>query len=357
MKLEVIINFVDKQLDADTLIKISKVLEQGVDDNFWLFNSSKSCWIWQTFCHLKTRGSLNVILSNSLKKDYINVIDRDSLEDKDLYENFVVSIRSDKSVCFGANIEIVQNASSVFRSNEYHIPHWPQPGLIPRESKDCEIKNISFFGKHDHLEDDFKSEEFLIALQKLGCVLQINENQWNDYSSTDLVLAVRDGHKFYLNCKPVSKLVNSWIAGCPAILSREVAYTEQRRSHLDYFEAATTADVLRIVHKLKQNPDVYENMILNGRQRATDFSVYNITKRWEHFFANYAAARFETWKNAKKHPIRQKFITFTNKFRTRVLGWHATRYPKTKFRLILSYVRIILAIPSFIVILTKRLIS
>jgi hypothetical protein len=50
---------------------------------------------------------------------------------------------------------------------------------------------------------------------------------WHDYSTDDLVLAVRDLTEKDALVKPASKLVNAWIAGVPALLGPEPAFANR----------------------------------------------------------------------------------------------------------------------------------
>src|SRR5699024_595021 len=45
----------------------------------------------------------------------------------------LAAVRSDRHPVGFADCEIVQNASSADGRRALHVPHWPQPGLIPRD--------------------------------------------------------------------------------------------------------------------------------------------------------------------------------------------------------------------------------
>ena len=243
------INFVYKDLDPEKHLIVENL--DSVDENFSLFKTGKDVWILQTYILLKLSGFSHLVLSTSFDKDAINVAHKTDIEDQEVANNFIICIRADRDPSFKANIEVVQNRYSIIKRNDYFIPHWPQPGLIPRDpSRGDKIENIYYFGKDCHLSERFKGSNFSKSLEEIGCKLIIQENEWNDYSQADLVLAVRDGRQFYLNFKPASKLVNSWLAKCVPILNYEEGYAELVESDLDC-KFAKTEQSLR-THKSHQ---------------------------------------------------------------------------------------------------------
>lgn len=347
---KVTINFVDKRLDQAKQELITEILEKGLEHKPETFNSNTTVWIWQSYINLKRHSHIDVRLSTALDKNCINVAHRSGLKETDFYDHFVVAIRSDRHACFQADIEVLQNASSVWKSNDFHLPHWPQPGLKKKTRSRTNVGTVAYYGKEDHLEEAFKSDAFANGLRELKCELNIQEDEWWDYSGTDVVLAIRDGHKFYLDCKPASKLINAWTAGCPAILSTEAAYLELRQSDLDFIEANTPEEVLTAIKELQCNEELYNRMVENGLLRAQDYAVEKTVERWEHFLSAYALPRFIKWKSKKRHPLVRLARKLLDRSRAISLGWHATRYPKHKIRLVLSYIRISIAIPKFLVL-------
>ena len=111
----------------------------------------------------------------------------------------------------------------------------------------------------------------------------------------DLVLAVRDGKTFFLSSKPASKLVNSWIARCPAMLGVEPAYREVGRQGVDYFEITTPDDVYEVIRKIRIKPDSYHKMIEAGEERVKQYTQNSITDKWISFFEEHASEHYHNW--------------------------------------------------------------
>ena len=105
-------------------------------------------------------------------------------------------------------------------------------------------------------------------------------SRWNDYSTCDLVVALRPAATWNVLSKPASKLTNAWAAGVPAILSPELPYRELRRSSLDYLEARSGAEALQAIDRLVSDPALYTAMVANGLERAREFHSDRLTDRW-----------------------------------------------------------------------------
>lgn len=218
------------------------------------------------------------------------------------FNSFVVGCRGDGSQPTLCDFTVVQNKVGVDSETDIFIPIWPQPGLIPRRSeRGSTIENIVFKGDEINLYEPFRSPEFKQELEKLGVKLRINgkpKNEpvmWHDYSTDDLVLAVRDLTEKDALVKPASKLVNAWIAGVPALLGPEPAFGEQRQSDLDYIEVTTPEAALEAVKLLKSQPELYQKIIANGLKRAEDFTTEKMIQRWYELLAGPVADRYKHW--------------------------------------------------------------
>jgi hypothetical protein len=248
------------------------------------FVRGRDVWIMQTYINLIKNGVF-VTLSDNLLKDSINILHYDDMKFYDLSGKFfVVTVRADRDPVFLSNIDIVQNKSSVFFKNNYYIPHWPQPGLLMRDScRRSKLENIAYIGNKENIDDFYTSKWFQKNLESMGMRLVIQDERWWDYRNVDIVLAIRTGTNFFLSTKPPSKLVNAWMAGCPAILGPESGYRELKLSDDDYFEARCPEDVLAILKILRNNPDQVARMRDNGLKRAEMFRVDSIVQKWVQF--------------------------------------------------------------------------
>jgi hypothetical protein len=191
-----------------------------------------------------------------------------------------------------ADVDVVQNGRFASKRDTFFLPHWPQPGIIPRdESRGTAIRSITFKGGFGSIDSMFRSEEWNQYLRSEGIAFEIASKhtqgeipRWHDYENADLVLAVRplfgDGG---MRCeKPASKLINAWHAGVPAIVGPEYAFQELHKHPLDYIEVCSVREAIDAVDMLKNSPGLYLDMIEHGRSRAKEFTPKEISKTWAH---------------------------------------------------------------------------
>ena len=142
------------------------------------------------------------------------------------------------------------------------MPHWPQPGLIPRDpARGDRLETIAYFGSDQYEPQFVKTGAFQDALRQRG-VRFVNrfQGEWHDYQHVDAVLAIRD-------CPP-------------ALLGPEPAYRELRTSPLDFLEAASAEAVLDSIDRLQQESGLYRRMTEHGAKRAQAFDVNMLTQKW-----------------------------------------------------------------------------
>ncbi|MBL4848350.1 MAG: glycosyltransferase family 1 protein [Planctomycetes bacterium] len=267
-------------------------------DEDWRFfgGNTHRIWILQTFLRLRDAG-YPVRLTNTLPTSGVVVVGGASR--KHLFKDFcsrnralIVAVRADHRPQLYADLEVVQNDHGADGRSIY-VPHWPQPGLIPRDAdRGAELKTVSFKGHSGCLHDDFKDGAWGGFLEASGLTWQFDGVEWHggcsryegcewtDYRTVDAVLAVRnDWHDSYLT-KPASKLVNAWHAGVPAIVGPDYAFLAERRSELDFLLVHSLDEAREAVTKLKQDPALYQAMVENGRQRAREITSETVTARW-----------------------------------------------------------------------------
>jgi glycosyltransferase involved in cell wall biosynthesis len=204
-----------------------------------------------------------------------------------------VAVRGDlRGSLAGADFEIVQNGASADGRRRFHVPHWPQPGLVPRDSERGDrLERIAFKGYAANLHPDFRSAEWTGFLAGLGIEWVTDAVDfagaatdraalaWPDFRTIDAVVAVRPP-RIDVAGKPAAKLANAWLAGVPALLGPEPAYRELRRDPLDYFEVRSLAEARAAVERLRAEPGLYRAMVDNGRRRAAEVSVAAVTAAW-----------------------------------------------------------------------------
>uniref|UniRef100_A0A832M306 Glycosyltransferase family 1 protein n=1 Tax=Oscillatoriales cyanobacterium SpSt-402 TaxID=2282168 RepID=A0A832M306_9CYAN len=270
-------------------------------------SGGSSSWIVQTYLQLKCRG-LDVHLVSHFVPGAICVVSREELMKRQLLKRclpfncYLVVCQQDRprpSIC---EHRIVQNRVNVLSENDHFMPHWCQPDLKARSpERGDRVETIAFKGRWYYLPEPYKGEHFIAQLNALGYQFstdadhRVNLSDWTDYSETDVLLAVRDRSSLYLESKPPTKLINAWLAGCPALLGPEPAYQELRQSELDYIEVCSPEEVLHALHRLRSEPGLYQAMVENGWQRAKDFTPNAIALLWRNLLAGTISTRYERW--------------------------------------------------------------
>lgn len=205
----------------------------------------------------------------------------------------LVGIRADNREPLIADFETVQNHHFADGRRRFYLPFWPQPGLVPRDpSRGAAIRRVAFKGFAQNLHPDFRLPAWreLLAAREIewevdavpfaGAATDRFGTAWPDFSSVDLVLAVRPPDRRLWTSKPATKLFNAWLAGVPALLGPEHAYRELRRSELDYLEVASLAEAKAAILRLLERPDLYRAMVENGRVRGVEFTIEATLARW-----------------------------------------------------------------------------
>ena len=265
---------------------------------YWRFAGSNDVWIVNTYLHLRRRG-LEVRLVSQMVPSAINVVLNTDLGIRWFpYQSYVVSCRADSFRPTICHHTIVQNPHNVLASTDHLVQHWPQPGLIPRDtSRGSRLETIGYMGNSLNLWSAFRDPSFERRLRELGVTFQVNEDPTNfhNYKNCDLVLAVRDLTESDYFAKPASKLINAWTAAVPALLGPEPAYQALRTTLLDYMEIRSPEDAIREVIRLKEDPELYCRMVENGLIRAGQFTIDRITTRWLDVLAGPVAEGFSVW--------------------------------------------------------------
>ena len=261
------------------------------------FHRGERVWILQTYLRL-ARAGYPVELTASPPSEGIVVFHAKHAgalrsQRRRLGNAILVAARADNREPLIADFEVVQNGRFADAERRFLIPHWPQPALLPRDpSRGAAIRRIAFKGFEQNLHPEFRSpawREFLAgrgiewendAVPFAGVATDQAGIDWPDFRQVDLLLAVRPEDRRLWTPKPASKLVNSWLAGVPALLGPEHAYRELRRSELDYLEVSSLAEAKAAVLRLLERPDLYQSMAENGRARGAAFTAEAILAQW-----------------------------------------------------------------------------
>lgn len=276
---------------------VEQLRDLDPDKDWRQFQDGDRMWMLQAYLRLRTAGC-PVALSADLPAKGIAVVS--GMQRRVLRRRLprgcptiLVSVRQDLGEAHIADFEVVQNRHQSDGRRQFFVPHWPQPGLIPRDpARGARIETVAFKGFSGNLGSEFHDGEWRRFLGTRGLrwvadavpfarqTMNMSALMWNDYREVDLVLAVRPSGRAPYPRKPATKLYNAWHAGVPALLGPEIAYRELRQSQLDYLEVGNREQAQRAVELLRDQPSLYLAMVENGHQRAREFNVECIVQQW-----------------------------------------------------------------------------
>jgi hypothetical protein len=281
-------------------------------DEYWQWMSAwgsrygrgKYDWTLQTYLHLKAKNFPCELISE-IPESGIIVAHREFLPDnlKPSPSLLLICIKADKDAHPYAQIHIVQNPQdeltkrAALFGTAYYMPHWPQPGLIPRDSaRGSRFENVAFYGVTGTLAPELQQPLWEKQLSDLGLYWEIVDlKRWHDYSQTDVIVAVRSFNGNTHTSKPPSKLYNAWHAGIPAILGCESAYRNERKSKLDYIEVTSLQETIAALQCLGDDEQLRQAMVENGFRRAQERGTARITAQWCHFLTDIATPAYDRW--------------------------------------------------------------
>ena len=261
-------------------------------------------------------------------------------------QRLLVCFQGDLAPHPNAQVQVVQNPSAADPSqHRYFMPHWPQPGLLPRdEGRGDRFETIAFLGHGANLAPELTQPEWPHMLASLGLQWQpvINrnrwddhqslDNRWHDYRAVDAVVAVRSfdadilRRNRYYRHKPPTKLYNAWLAGVPAILGPESAYRAVGSSPHNYLEATSLDQVHQALAQLQGNPALRQALVTQGQQQAQAISPEAISQRWQQFIQETLVPLYGQW---CRRPRWQQHLS---------IGQQWTRYGVTQLQQRLSRV-------------------
>jgi hypothetical protein len=262
--------------------------------------SNEDIWSVQTYLQLVAIGCPATV-SEAPRAGKINIVDGLTLGQRFFAPDvYCVGCRGDGHYPGFCQAVIHQNSLTADEYPSIYIPQWPQPGIVPRHQSRCRVETIGFFGHAGiNLAPEYKDSAFVAELQRKNCSLIVKGKledrvSWNDYSQIDLVLSVRRIPLEHLLLKPVSKLVNAWIAGVPALLGQESAIQAIATDGIDYILIREPADVFRALEAFQTHPDLYLSMRTHGLNRAKAYSVEAVAAKWLETIAELQS-RYSAW--------------------------------------------------------------
>jgi hypothetical protein len=270
------------------------------DRDWRQFLIGERAWILQTYLRLAAAGHAVSLVATPPASGTVIF---HAKQEKDLLRAaassrrvLLVGVRADNREPLAADVEVVQNGVFADSRRRHFLPHWPQPGLLPRDpSREERVETVAFKGFASNLAPAFRAPAWRELLAKEGLRWQCDATEfsgpttdatavsWADFRAVDLLLALRPAPGGRLSSKPATKLFNAWQAGVPALLGAEPAFREQRRSPLDYLEIHGVADALAAACRLRDDQALYRAMVERGRVRGAEFTVAATTERWRRF--------------------------------------------------------------------------
>ena len=243
-------------------------------------------WIISTYLRLR-RAGVPVEIDSSIRESAINVACSPRLASrKPIKRGLIVSIRADRARQTWGDITLVQNPQNIRSTRDWMIDHWPQPNIIRRDpNRQDRVERIGILSPASSIAAEYRNASFRNKLGAHGFELVIRTDGvgWNDYSDLDVQMAIRSIPTIQLRTKPATKIVQSWIAGCPAITGIEPGFRACGRPGVDYLEASSAAEVIDWLRVLRDNPPMYRSLIENGAARTHLHDENAVLRQWVQF--------------------------------------------------------------------------
>jgi len=302
-----IVTFVTRDLD-DRWNDIGSVIDvNSVSDRV---RNGIDVWIVQTYLELKAtqvEPSFSVEIARRFPTNQPAIAHRDDLRaGATYYRSYLANTRADRAPVLSAAWHIVQNPTQVDERSVL-IPHWPQSGLIPRDSARQGIRTLGYFGRLGSIPGFFRDPAFIAELTLRGIGFNVSGQDWRNYSGIDVSVALRFDPEIGSHSKPFSKLVNAWLARVPALLGSEPAYRWLRKNELDYLEVHSARDILAALDRLKKTPGLYQAMVENGAARAREFDREAVLHTWLRFMDEQFLPGWRVWNRHRQGSARRLF--------------------------------------------------
>ena len=270
-------------------------------------------WIYQTWA-LLTEAAIPCQLVHQIPQEGIVIALSGSLHSLlHTASLFLVDIVADGLPHPSAQLHLLQNKAHAQRlPRSLFIPHWPQPGLIPRDSvRGNRFEKICFFGDSNNLAPELCSEKWKHQLScELGLLLECRgASFWHDYHDTDCVLAIRDFSRSRQLHKPSTKLYNAWLAGVPFIGGRDSSYAADGHPDKDYLVATSPDQVLDHLRRLKEDHDFRQNLITQGTLSGATFTREATLERWKQLIQETIPQLAKNWFSLS--PRKRRYFSLT----------------------------------------------
>ena len=295
-------------VDDDTARRSTQEYLPGRAGNF--------VWTVKTWAYLSEMG-FPCRLTSQLPDEGIVITHREFLHNSMVPtpEQLFVCIMADFYRHPFAQLHVVQNACDelVIRPSPnwraVFMPHWTESALIARDrARGDTLVNVSYYGLPERLAPQLRSEGFIARLRECGFDFRmVSRDRWNDYSDTDVVLAVRSFARVSFHKYPPTKLYNCWAAGVPALLGRESGYRAEKQHEYDYFEVDSVDHVLRTLIRLRDDTALRQAVTRRCAERAREVAPARVAGRWAHWITTTAAPAHAAWRE-QSTTQRRRFV-------------------------------------------------
>ena len=285
-------------------------------------SATVQAWILQTFLRLRGCGFPVSLVEKFPERGLVVALTGTIPRGVELNPGrFVIGVVADGLPNAAAQVHVCQNpVQASWVPGGVFIPHWPQPGLLPRcAARGEKFENVRYYGHGGNLARWVSGAKFFVGLRDelrmdfdvvdVGC--------WHDYSEADCVLAVRGagdhGHK------PATKLYNAWLAGVPFIGGREEAYLAEGRVGVNFLPADSSDEALAWLKRLAGDLEFRRRVVEEGRLAGKRRSVGATLEVWEEFLERV----IERWERVGGYSTRagRKCWMVGRSLMTRVGTW------------------------------------
>ena len=275
-------------------------------------------WIHITYYMLKTHSKVIKPVLTSQIPDKGIIIFHKGFFPKNIKPNknqYFICVQADYGRHRYAQMHLVQNPFQVSNfkyskrtlfdnafsfNSTYFITLWPQPSIKKRLSdRNNAIENISFYGNIQQVENGLEDKlTNFCNNNNLRYVPRYDSLSWNDYSNTDITLAIRSFTNNQYYHKPFSKLVNSLIAGCLVIAAPESSSLFFKEKYYPHLPIVNSFDELKNeIIKIQKDPDIYFEHLKKSTNNIVDLLEVGVIAQWEQMLF-YAQKQFSLWQNA-----------------------------------------------------------
>ncbi len=136
--------------------------------------------------------------------------------------------------------------------------------------------------------------------RKLEYLPKYDPLSWNDYSITDISLAIRKFGKDPYYHKPMSKLVNAALADCLVIAAPESSSLYFKKHYYPTLPIVSTeTELMHAIEDILKEPDKYFIELYECKRKIGQLTEEGVLAQWEKMLL-YANSKFESWRSQSK---------------------------------------------------------